>query len=98
MTLGHTSYAWREMHVHVFYGDFLLAFAAMAIERFEQHGVGAGQLVGLIEFLMSALESLLGEHTASIGFHRSIVASDDYGRMSAVSGCRLFLGHNPTSM
>jgi hypothetical protein len=36
------------MNVHVFYRDLLLAFAAVAIQRVEQHGKGAGELVGLL--------------------------------------------------
>ena len=32
------------VHMHVFHRDFLLALAAVAIERFEQRRVGAGQL------------------------------------------------------
>jgi hypothetical protein len=45
--------------VHVLDRDFLLALAAVAIERFEQRGVGAGELARLIEILLPALERLL---------------------------------------
>jgi hypothetical protein len=37
-----------RVNMNVLNRDLLLAFAAMAIESIEQHGVGARQLVGLI--------------------------------------------------
>jgi hypothetical protein len=67
------------MHVHMLDCDLLLAFAAMAIERVEQQGIRPRELVCLIEILLPALESLLGKHTASIGFHRSVVTRHQLG-------------------
>ena len=42
--------------------DLLLALAAVAVERIEQEGVGARELVGLAQVLAAPLERLLVEH------------------------------------
>jgi hypothetical protein len=52
------------MDVHVLDGHFLLAFAAMAVERVEQRGECAGKLVRLAKILTTPLESLLADHGA----------------------------------
>jgi len=43
--LDHANYCLAPgVHVDMLHGNLLLALAAMAIERIEQHGVGARQL------------------------------------------------------
>ena len=39
------------MHVHVLYRDLLLALAAVAIERVQQHCEGARELASLIQII-----------------------------------------------
>jgi hypothetical protein len=47
--LNHTDHGLPAgVDVNVFHRDLLLALAAMAIERVEQHGKGAGKLAGLL--------------------------------------------------
>jgi hypothetical protein len=38
------------MHMHVLDRDFLLAFAAVAVERVEQHRIGAESLLAWLKF------------------------------------------------
>jgi hypothetical protein len=64
------------MDVDVFDRDFLPTLATMAVERFEQRGVGAGKFVRLREVLLSALECLLADHGAAVAFHRGVVGGD----------------------
>jgi hypothetical protein len=68
------------MDVDVLHYDFLLAFAAVPVERVEQHRVGAGDLVGLAEVFASALERLFADHGAPVAFHRGIVRRDKLSR------------------
>jgi hypothetical protein len=57
--------------------DFLRAFAAMAIEGFQQRRVCPRQLARLVEILSPALERLFADHGAPVALHRCIVASDE---------------------
>jgi hypothetical protein len=57
----------------VFHRDFLLALATVTIERFEQHGVRPGKLVGLAQVLASPLKRLL----AKSFFHCPVGTSPD---------------------
>jgi PleD family two-component response regulator len=54
------------MHMDVFHRDFLLALATVTIERFEQHGVRPGKLVGLAQVLASPLKRLLAKSFFSL--------------------------------
>ena len=72
-----------RMDVDVLDRDLLLALAAVAVERFEQRGIGAGELVGLGEVLAPALEGLFADHGAAIAFHRSVVGGDQLRRHHA---------------
>ena len=65
--------------VDVLDGDLLLALAAMAVQGFEQRGVGAGEPVRLVQVLAAALERLLAEHGAPVAFHRGVVAGEELG-------------------
>src|SRR5207253_10265311 len=67
-------------NVDVFHRDLLLAFAAMAVYRVEQHRIGAGEFVGLTQVLTPTLESLLAKHRAPVGLHGGIVCGDELGR------------------
>jgi len=58
-----------RMNVDVLNRYLLLAFAAMAVEGFEQRRIGARQLVGLGEVLASSLEGLFADHGAPVAFH-----------------------------
>jgi hypothetical protein len=49
------------MHVDMLHRHLLLALAAMPVQSVEQHDIGSGQLVGLVQVLTSALNRLLGE-------------------------------------
>jgi hypothetical protein len=64
------------MHMDMFHGDLLLAFAAVPVQGVEQHGIGPRKLVRLTQVLASALEGLFAEHGAPIAFHRGIVAGE----------------------
>src|SRR5215210_8624748 len=50
------------VHMNVLHRNLLLTLAAMAIERFEQGGVGTGELVSLAQVFAPALKCLLPEH------------------------------------
>jgi hypothetical protein len=43
------------MHVDMLHGYLLLALAAMPVQSVEQHDIGSGQLVGLVQVLTSAV-------------------------------------------
>ena len=62
------------MHMDVLNRDLLLTLAAMAVKRFDQGRVGASELVGLVQVLAPALESLLCDHGAPITFHRGVLS------------------------
>jgi hypothetical protein len=47
----------------------------MAIQGFEQHGEGAGELAGLREILAPRLSMLLGNHGTPLTFHYRVVSS-----------------------
>ena len=47
------------MNMHVLDGHLLLAFPAMPIQGFQQHGKASGELVGLVQVLSAPLEGLL---------------------------------------
>jgi hypothetical protein len=66
--------------VNVLDCDFLLALAAMPVQRFQQHRTGARELVGLVQVFAPSLERLLGEHGAPIAFHRCIVSRNKLRR------------------
>jgi hypothetical protein len=55
--------------VDVLHGHLLLAFAAVAVERFEHRGESAGKLVRLGQVFAPALEGLLANHGAPVAFH-----------------------------
>ena len=55
--LDHSHYRLAAgMYVHVLDRNFLLAFAAIAVQCLEEGGVGPRKLVGLIQILASTLE------------------------------------------
>jgi hypothetical protein len=72
-----------RMNVDVLNRYLLLAFAAMAVEGFEQRRIGARQFVGLREILAPTLEGLIADHGAAVAFHRRIVGSDQLCRHHA---------------
>ena len=57
--------------------DFLRAFAAVAIEGFQQRRVCPRELVRLVEILAPALERLFADHGAPVALHRCVVAGDE---------------------
>jgi hypothetical protein len=66
------------VNVDVFDRHFLLPFAAMAVRCFEQGGIRAGKLIGLIQILFAAFKRLLGKALAlesGIIFQRLAVLS-----------------------
>ena len=65
------------VNVNVLDRDFLRAFAAMAIEGFQQRRVCPRELARLVEILSPALERLFADHVAPVALHRCIVASDE---------------------
>lgn len=67
--------------------DLLLALAAVAIERFEQRGVGPRELVRLGEVLPPALEGLLADHGAPVAFNCRIVGGDELRRHHPLDSC-----------
>ena len=69
-----------RMHMHVFNRDFLLPFAAVAVERVEQHRIGAGELISLAQVLATALERLVVDHRPPVAFHCGIMRRDELGR------------------
>jgi hypothetical protein len=64
------------MHMDVLDRDLLLTLAAMAVKRVDQSRVGASELVGLVQVLAPALESLFCDHGAPITFHRGVVSGN----------------------
>ena len=64
------------MHMHVLDRDLLLTLATMAVKRLDQSRVGASELVGLVQVLAPALESLFCDHGAPIAFHRGVVSGE----------------------
>ena len=76
------------MDMNVFDRDPLLAFAAMAVEGFEQRRIGARQFVGLREILAPPLEGLIADHGPAVAFHRGAVASD---KLSSKHSLKLIL-------
>jgi hypothetical protein len=61
------------VNMDVFNDDFLLSFAAVPVERFEECGEGSGELTRLIQIFTPKLKSLAWKHRSSITFHRCIV-------------------------
>ena len=57
----------------VLHRDLLLDFAAMPIERIEEHGIGAGELVRLRQVLSPPFERYLLAHGAPVAVHCAIV-------------------------
>ena len=72
-----------SMDMDMLHRDLLLALAAMAVEGFEQGGIGAGQLVGLGKVLATPFEGLFAEHGAPVAFHRGVVGGDQLRRHHA---------------
>jgi len=70
-------------------GHFLLALAAMAVQRVEQHGVGPRQLVRLVEIPLASDESLLADH-------RPPIAAISCG--AVVMGANSYIGNAPNFM
>jgi hypothetical protein len=68
------------MHMDVLHRDLLLAFAAVAIERVEQHRIGARELVGLVQVLTPAFKRLFIDHGAPVTFHRGIMRRNELCR------------------
>jgi len=68
------------MYVDVFHHNFLLTFAAVPVEGFEQCRVSAGALVGLGEIFASSLERLFADHGASVAFHRGVMGGNQLPR------------------
>lgn len=71
------------MNVDVLDRDLLLAFAAMAVESFEQRRIGAGKFVRLGEVFAPALEGLFADHGAPVAFHRGVMSGDQLRRHHA---------------
>ena len=65
------------MHMHVLHRNFLLSFAAAAIERIEQQGISTGEFVGLAQILTPALKGLLTNHRTLVAFHCGIVRGEE---------------------
>jgi hypothetical protein len=59
--------------------DLLLALAAVSIEGLHQRGVGARELVRLVQVLLASLERLIPMHGAPIAFHRGVVCREQLG-------------------
>jgi hypothetical protein len=53
------------------------------VQSFEEHGVGARQLVSLIEALLPPFEGLLTEHGPAVALHRGVMGGEDLGRKHA---------------
>src|SRR5260370_6519416 len=66
---------WNLLH-----RDLLLALAAVAIERVEQHGIGARKLVGLTQVLATPLERLFADHGAPVALHGGVVRGEELSR------------------
>ncbi|MFK4650643.1 hypothetical protein ABIF97_000577 [Bradyrhizobium japonicum] len=66
--------------VNVLDRDFLLALAAMPVQRFQQCGVRATQLVSLPQSFLTAFKCLLGNHRPPIALHRRIVRGEKLRR------------------
>ena len=64
------------MHMDVLDRNPLLPFATMAVKRLDQSRVGASELVGLVQVLAPALESLFCDHGAPITLHRGVVSGN----------------------
>jgi hypothetical protein len=64
------------VNVDMLHNHPLLAFAAVAIERFQQRGEGAGKLAGMREILTPRFSMLLGNRGTPVTIHRSIVRGD----------------------
>jgi hypothetical protein len=71
------------MDVDVLHSDLLLAFAAVAVERFEERGKGAGELVRLGKVFTAAFGMLIGNHGTPIALHRRVVGGDQLRRHHA---------------
>ena len=65
-----------SMHMDVLNRDLLLTLATMAVKRLDQSRVSASELVGLVQVLAPALESLFCDHGAPITFHRGVVGGE----------------------
>src|ERR1700745_1663186 len=68
------------MHMHMLHCDLLLALAAVAVERVQQHSVGARELVRLAQALTPASECLFADHSAPVALHRGIVCGEELSR------------------
>jgi hypothetical protein len=64
------------MHMDVLDRDLLLTLATMAVKRPDQSRIGARELVGLVQLLAPALESLFCDHGAPITFPRGVVSGE----------------------
>jgi hypothetical protein len=62
----------------------LLAFTAVAIERFEERHIGAGELVRLRRIFPATFEGLLVNHGTPGALHRRIVGGGQLGRHHAL--------------
>ena len=67
------------MDVDVFNRHLLLALAAVAVERFDQRGEGAGELIRLVQVFAPALEAL-GDPGVVVALHRRVVGRDQLRR------------------
>src|SRR5215204_1613518 len=72
------------MHMDVLDSDFLLTLAAVAVERLQQHGVGARQLVRLAQVLASSVDGLFADHRPPVTFHRGVVRRNELRRHHAL--------------
>jgi hypothetical protein len=61
-------------------GDLLLPLAAVAIERLEQEGTGAGEPIRLAQVLTAPLKRLFGEHGTPVALHSRIVCGQELSR------------------
>ncbi len=77
--------AGMDMDMDMLYSDFLLALAAMAVQRFEERRIRVRKLIRLGEVLAPALESLLAVHGAAVALHRRVVCRNELRRHHASS-------------
>src|SRR4051812_22336509 len=73
-----------RMHMDVLDRDLLLTLAPVPVQGLQQGDVGAGELVGLGEALLSALKSLVRDHGAPVALHSGTVRRDHLGSQHAL--------------
>ena len=67
------------LHGHVLDPDHLLALAAMAVQGLDQGGVGAGELVAVLQAHFAAGEGLLAQGGAAKAFHSRLMHGEHLG-------------------